>query len=294
MKNGILNVLKPTGMSSHDIIGQIRRIYSMKKVGHAGTLDPLAAGVLPVYLGQATRLIEYGGNEIKTYHVEFLFGLATDTEDITGTVVAQGKIPNMDAPMLMTWLQERFVGDMEQRPSQYSAVNINGVKAYKLARQHQEFTLPSRRVTIFEIRLLQYHRGRGCIAVTCSKGTYMRSLVRDIGESLGTCAVMSYLVRVKAGLFDIDDAITLETLEKDPLRYILPSDMGIQHMTRINLPLEECQFLLQGRAVPFAGRNFEEGVPLRIYGPGEILVGIGCFNKEHHIIRPHKMFTGVL
>jgi tRNA pseudouridine55 synthase len=290
MINGIINVIKPTGMTSHDIVGQVRRIIGMKKVGHAGTLDPLAAGVLPVYLGQATRLIEYGGNEEKTYHAEFAFGLATDTEDITGNVVATGAVPTLTAAELQQWL-DRFQGDIEQTPSRFSAINVNGVKAYKLARQNKDFTLPSRRVTIYEIRLLSYQNGRGLMRVTCSKGTYIRSLIRDLGEALGTCAVMTYLVRVRAGLFDINEAVTLEELEMDPQRYVLPADLGIQDIKKITLTDEQCAFLLQGRPVPFAGRGLADHTVLRIYGPADTLVGIAYFNEEHHVIRPHKMFT---
>ena len=137
MIHGIVNVLKPTGMSSHDVVGQLRRIYQMKKVGHAGTLDPLAAGVLPVYLGQATRLIEYGDSDIKTYHAEFTLGLATDTEDITGQVVQTLPVPDVTEALVEAALQT-FLGETEQQPSRYSAISINGVKAYKLARQHQD------------------------------------------------------------------------------------------------------------------------------------------------------------
>ena len=144
MINGIVNVLKATGMSSHDVIGQMRRIYEMKKIGHAGTLDPLAAGVLPVYLGQATRLIEYGDNGIKTYHAEFALGFATDTEDSTGEVVASAAVPDLSAEDISSVLAS-FCGDIEQTPSRYSAINVNGVKAYKLARQNADFTLPGRR-----------------------------------------------------------------------------------------------------------------------------------------------------
>ncbi len=128
MIHGIINVLKPTGMSSHDVIGCLRRIYGMKKMGHAGTLDPLAAGVLPVYAGQATRLIEYGDSDVKSYHAEFVLGLATDTEDSTGTVVERMPVPDLSEADVRRVLSS-FCGDIEQAPSKYSAINVNGVKA---------------------------------------------------------------------------------------------------------------------------------------------------------------------
>ena len=171
MIHGIINVLKPTGMSSHDVIGCLRRIYGMKKMGHAGTLDPLAAGVLPVYAGQATRLIEYGDSDVKSYHAEFALGVATDTEDSTGTVVETSAVPDLSADDVRHALAS-FVGDIEQAPSKYSAINVNGVKAYKLARQDVDFTLPVRHVTIHDLRLLSFDGRRGTFAVTCSKGTW--------------------------------------------------------------------------------------------------------------------------
>ncbi len=293
MIHGIVNVLKPTGMSSHDVVGQLRRIYQMKKVGHAGTLDPLAAGVLPVYLGQATRLIEYGDSDIKTYHAEFTLGLATDTEDITGQVVQTLPVPAMTDALVEAALQT-FLGETEQQPSRYSAISINGVKAYKLARQHQDFVLPARQITIHDIRLLAYHDGRGVLAVTCSKGTYVRSLIRDLGEKLGTCACMSYLVRVRAGLFDISSAATLEELEQDPQRYVLPADQAIQSLKKVRLTKQQGTFLLQGRAVPFAGRGLAQGEILRVYNEAGNLMGIARFDVEHHVIRPHKMFAELL
>lgn len=293
MINGIVNVLKATGMSSHDVIGQLRRIYGMKKIGHAGTLDPLAAGVLPVYLGQATRLIEYGDNGIKTYHAEFALGFMTDTEDCTGEVVASAAVPALTAEEVASALSS-FCGDIEQTPSRYSAINVNGVKAYKLARQHADFTLPGRRVTIYKIRLLSYQNGRGVIAVTCSKGTYIRSLIRDLGKQLGTYACMTYLVRVQAGLFDIEQAVTLEELERDPQAYVLPADMAIQDLPKAVCTAEKCASLLQGRAVPFAGKGLHHGDVLRVYTAGCKLAGIAHFDKEHHVIRPHKMFADVL
>lgn len=292
MINGIVNVLKPTGMSSHDVIGQLRRIYGMKKVGHAGTLDPLAAGVLPVYLGQATRLIEYGDSSIKTYHAEFVLGAATDTEDCAGQVVASAAVPALSFDDVNRVVQS-FRGDSKQTPSRYSAINVNGVKAYKLARQQTEFTLPARDITIHDIELVAYRDGKGVLIVTCSKGTYIRSLIRDIGEALGTYGFMNYLVRVKAGIFDITKAATLEELEAASLSYVLPMDSAIDEMPKVTIKREKCAFLLQGRAVPFAGRGLCHGEVVRVYTE-EQLIGIAKFDKEHHVIRPHKMFADVL
>lgn len=290
MIHGIINVLKPTGMSSHDVIGCLRRIYGMKKMGHAGTLDPLAAGVLPVYAGQATRLIEYGDSDVKSYHAEFVLGLATDTEDSTGTVVERLPVPKLSEDDLRRALAS-FCGDIDQAPSKYSAINVNGVKAYKLARQDRDFTLPVRQVTIHSLELLSFDGRRGTFAVTCSKGTYVRSLIRDLGTALGTCACMTYLVRTRAGLFTIEEAATLEMLEQDPASYVLPADMAIHDIRRANCSTKQCDFLLQGRPVPFAGPNLTDGDVLRVYGPDGRLMGIVRYDEQHHILRPHKMFA---
>ena len=292
MIHGVVNVIKPTGMSSHDVIGQLRRIYNMKKIGHAGTLDPLAAGVLPVYLGQATRLIEYGDSSIKTYHAEFALGLATDTEDCTGEVVAQAPVRVFRFEEIQHAV-ESFRGDIEQTPPRYSAININGVKAYKLARQHADFTLPVRHVTIHDIQVLAYQNGRGLITVTCSKGTYIRSLIRDIGEALGTYACMTYLVRVQAGLFDISQGATLEEIETNPDAYVQPADMAIQELPKAVCNPKQCTFLLQGRPVPFAGKGLTDKAILRVYTLEKKLAGIARFDEEHHVIRPHKMFADI-
>lgn len=290
MIQGIINVLKPSGMSSHDIIGQVRRIYGMKKVGHSGTLDPLAAGVLPVFLGQAARLIEYCGDEAKTYRAEFVPGFATDTEDGTGTVIETRAVSDLEENDILNILPE-FTGTIKQRPSRYSAINVNGVKAYKLAWQRADFELPEREVTIHSLRLLAMVGRRVFIEVSCSKGTYIRSLIRDMGERLGTLATMTYLVRSRVGDFSIDTAATIEELALNKDRFILPVDTALGHMRRTLFSRDRYEALLQGRAVPFARADLRDGDILRLYVAENRLVGIGRFDEVHHVIRPHKMFN---
>lgn len=271
------------------MVGCLRHLYGIKKVGHAGTLDPLAAGVLPVYLGNATRLIEYGDSDRKTYHGEFILGLATDTEDITGTVIETRPLPPLTFADVAAVLPA-FSGTIRQRPSVYSAITIGGVKAYTLARKQVPVVMPERQVTIHAIRLLAYEGGRGLLAVTCSKGTYIRSLIRDIGEALGTCACMSYLVRVRAGMFHIEDAVTLEALATAPEHYVLPADRAIGHLPPVYLSAAQCRDLRCGRAVPVPETRAVEETVLRAYGEDRQLIGIVHFDKKHHRLRPHKMF----
>ena len=291
MIHGIVNVLKPSAMSSHDVVGRVRHIFGMKKVGHAGTLDPLAAGVLPVFLGQATRLIEYSGDDDKTYRAEFVFDFTTDTEDYTGTVVSQSDAPQPVKEELEAVLKE-FVGAGKQRPSKYSAISINGVKAYKLARQNKEFELPDRDIYIDGVTLLAYDGYRAVIEVDCSKGTYIRSLIRDIGERLGTQAVMTGLLRMRVGNFSISEAATLEELAAEKEKFLLPIDAALPHMAATTCSKDQYAALLQGRPVPFAGRGLADGEVVRIYDPMHIMVGVGTFDVSHHILRPHKMFSG--
>ena len=167
--DGVLNVLKPAGMTSFDVIARLRRIYGQKKIGHGGTLDPMAAGVLPVFLGRATRLIEYAPIHRKTYEAEFLMGLATDTEDVTGTVVETGEIPA--DPSIWESTAESFKGDILQRPSSYSAIKVNGERAYKLAREGNAVELPPRPVTIYDLILREVKPPLLRLSVTCSAGT---------------------------------------------------------------------------------------------------------------------------
>lgn len=292
MIQGIVNVIKPTGMSSHDVVSQLRRIYGIKKVGHAGTLDPLAAGVLPIYLGNATRLIEYGDSDIKTYHAEFILGIATDTEDGTGQIVEQKEVPLLTMDEIQ-YACNTFLGQCMQQPSRYSSIHVNGVKAYKLARQQQDFILSSRPIQIYDIQMLTYCNQRGRMIVRCSKGTYIRSLIRDLGKALGTCACMTYLVRTEAGVFHIEDAITLEALSMQPEKYVLPLDTAIQHLHRLDLSAAQCKDLVCGRAVSFKGNELTQNMVIRIYDPTKRLMGIGTFDQAYQLIRPHKMFIQV-
>lgn len=285
--DGIVNVLKPTGMTSHDVVSSLRRIYNMKKIGHAGTLDPLAAGVLPVYLGKATRLIEYGDDDYKVYHGEFLLGLGTDTEDITGQLLQAMAVPTITAENINHVL-ETFTGDIEQLPSRFSAIKIGGLKAYDLARRQVVFDVPSRFVHIDNLSLLWFSGNRGLLHIQCSKGTYIRSLIRDIGAQLDLAAVMTYLVRLRVGNFIIDKASTLEEIAADPLSCLQPIDACIQHLEKISLPISSCNALAEGQYVTTTELIDGLGAYLRVYTPQNKFVGIvRC--KNQHILCPHKI-----
>ena len=213
---GFLNVLKPPGMSSHDIVGFVRHQLGIKKVGHAGTLDPGAAGVLPVAVGRATRLIEYLEHADKSYRAELVLGIATDSGDTSGTVLEQLDVSSFSMPSRETVeaALEKFRGEITQVPPAHSAIKIGGRRAYELVREGKTVEIPERHITIHALDLVSYdaEKRRLLLDVTCSRGTYIRTLCIDIGRALGLPAVMTFLVRTRVGDFSLAEAMTLEEL----------------------------------------------------------------------------------
>ncbi len=208
--HGVLNVLKPPGPTSHDIVDQARRALKTKRIGHTGTLDPAACGVLPLCVGQATRLVEYLQATRKIYVAQASFGLETDTLDLLGQVVARSDASHVDEAALSLALA-RFRGEIMQVPPLFSALKREGKPLHELARAGETVEIPARPATIFalECKYLEREQGelKAMLAVECSAGTYIRSLVRDIGRALGTHATMSFLVRTAAGRFSIQNAV---------------------------------------------------------------------------------------
>lgn len=209
--NGVLIVNKPEGITSHDVVGKIRKLYGTRKVGHTGTLDPLATGVLVILLGRAAKAAEYLVADRKTYRAKLTLGITTDTEDITGKVITQSNdIPSLDAVMTAC---ERFKGKIKQIPPMYSALKVDGRKLYDLAREGIEVERKARDIEIFQLVCTPTENANEYeILVECSSGTYIRTLCADIGASLGCGGVMSALHRVRAGGFDIENSHTLEEL----------------------------------------------------------------------------------
>ena len=211
--NGIINLLKPPMMTSGTAVAAIKRITGSQHVGHTGTLDPNAAGVLPIVVGRYTKLAEYFLAEEKEYTGEILFGIETDSCDTEGNVVQTSDVYPTDDEILA--ILPEFTGDITQIPPTYSAIKINGKKAYELARESKPVEIPSRDVFVESITLLaRTAPNRVTVHVKCSKGTYIRSLARDIGKRLGSCACLSTLVRTKCGDFDLENAVTIEQAEE--------------------------------------------------------------------------------
>ncbi|WP_110952949.1 tRNA pseudouridine(55) synthase TruB [Anaerosinus massiliensis] len=288
MYNGFINILKPPGMSSHDVVSFIRRTYGMKKVGHAGTLDPAAAGVLPIALGKATRLIEYLVDADKMYRAEVTFGYATDTGDITGNIVEE--LYDFEKPTLETIndVLKSFLGENHQLPPMYSAIKINGVKLYDLARKGMSIDRPTRKIFIKQINLIEHRTSSFLFDVQCSKGTYIRTLCFDIGVKLGLPSVMSFLIRTRVGDFQLENAFIIEEITKNPLQAIQTLDSVLSHMPRITLPINLAQKFIQGQKILLENtKNVNSFV--RIYENTNNFIGIGEFDSYTSVLKPTKV-----
>jgi tRNA pseudouridine55 synthase len=270
MTAGIVNVLKPPGMTSHDVVSFIRRTYGLKKVGHAGTLDPAAAGVLPVFLGKATRLIEYAMHEDKSYRVELTLGYETDTGDDTGRTLKNAPYVMPERAQIESVLAS-FIGSIEQVPPMYSAIKVDGKKLYELARSGLSIEVKPRTVTIYAIKLLKVSAGGFLFDVVCSKGTYIRSLCIDIGHKLGILAVMSFLVRTRAGQFTLPEAHTLEEIAAHNEDLLLSFDAALQHMPSVTLSDYQAKKFCCGQNISCQEK---EGI-YRVYSLSGELIGIG-------------------
>jgi tRNA pseudouridine55 synthase len=211
--NGIINVLKPPGMTSHDVVSYIRKVLNMKKVGHTGTLDPEAAGVLPVCAGKATKVVQYLTDKQKKYRANIKFGTVTDTYDSYGEIIKKDASVAIDREALEDILKS-FKGPISQKPPVYSALKVNGKKLYQYALEGKEVQISERPIEIYELELADMlSENEAIIDVSCSKGTYIRSLCYDIGEALGCGAYMSQLIRLGSSPFTIEDSHTLEEIK---------------------------------------------------------------------------------
>lgn len=209
--NGIINVYKEKGYTSHDVVAVLRKIAGQKKIGHTGTLDPDATGVLPVCLGRATKLCDLLTDRDKTYEAVLLLGKTTDTQDISGAILKEQPTDHLNEAEV-TKVIESFKGTYDQIPPMYSALKVNGKKLYELAREGKTVERKSRKVTIYQIHIKEIQLPRVRMEVTCSKGTYIRTLCHDIGNLLGTGGCMEELTRTKVGRFELKDSLKLEEL----------------------------------------------------------------------------------
>jgi len=238
---GILNINKPCGWTSHDVVARVRRVAGERRVGHAGTLDPLAEGVLPVLVGRATRLADYIQAQPKTYVATIALGTATTTDDAEGSVVASAPVPAFDAAVL-----EPFRGEIQQMPPAHSALKVDGQRAYAVARRGGAVKLEPRRVMIYDLRILAEEPL--ILEVACSKGTYIRSLARDIAQALGTVGHLAHLVRTRVGPFLLSTAVTIDAL--DVARALLPPDAAVPEAPVLTVAEPDLARVRNGLAIP--------------------------------------------
>lgn len=265
--NGFVNVLKPVGATASDVVVCLKHIFH-EKAGHLGTLDPGASGVLPVAVGQATKLFNFLTDKVKCYRAFFTFGKTTDTLDAYGVVTERGRVPSLEE--LQNSLPA-LVGAQQQLPPQYSAISVGGVKAYKLARSGESVELKRRNVTIFKIELLrQISDDTFVFDIGCSAGTYIRSVVRDMAELVGTVGYMSGLIRLKSGCFSIENAYTMDEIREKGEVCVLPLMYPLQDVETCILPSERYADISNGRKFSCP---FENGYR-KIYCNGEFF-GLG-------------------
>ncbi|GAA0228208.1 tRNA pseudouridine(55) synthase TruB [Metaclostridioides mangenotii] len=302
--NKVINILKPTGMTSHDVVSAVRKILNTKKVGHTGTLDPDASGVLPICVGKATKISEFILSKDKEYLCEMTLGISTDTYDSSGTILNRSDNIDFDIEDIEKAFDKQR-GEIEQFPPVYSALKINGKRMCDLVRsgREDEIVLKSRKVNIKNIEILRFESNKVVFKVECSKGTYVRSICHDIGEELGCGAHMSLLIRTSSGMFKLEDSITLEELDakfkdgsledylKDgdvdfvlrEYKYILLNDNALKYYTNGGA-IDERRFLKSDY------RDNDEFV--RVYSKDEF-IGIGKLTKSNNIttVKSVKMFV---
>ncbi|MGM9561820.1 MAG: tRNA pseudouridine(55) synthase TruB [Phascolarctobacterium sp.] len=282
--DGIFNVLKPPGMTSHDVIGFLRRALNTKKIGHGGTLDPDAAGVLPVFAGSATRLLSYAMDGRKQYIAEFTLGEQRDTGDDSGTVVKTMPVPEISEQQLREVLQ-RFLGKQMQLPPMYSAVKINGQKLYQLARKGVEVEREARPIEIYRLELLDFAKSKFTVAVECSKGTYIRVLGEDIATVLGTCGTMSFLLRTQVGSYLLNEAHTLQEIAENPEACCAEPITAVDHLSKLILTANQAARITNGVKTTVNGTADGQ---YALFGPENEFLGIGkCVESK---VQAEKIF----
>lgn len=297
--DGVLVVAKPPGPTSHDVVALVRRLSGTRRIGHGGTLDPFASGVLPLFLGGATRLVEYHLGDRKRYRATVCFGASSTTDDL------DGELTPVDGPSLsaaeVTAALGAFLGVINQRPPVYSAIQVGGRRSYALAREGAPPDLPDRSVTIDELDLVAWNaddpaRPIAIVDVACSAGTYVRALARDLGAAVGGAAYLGALIRTASGPFRLDDAVGLEALRATVAEggaglsaLLLPPDAGLEALPSVRMTADEIRDAAMGRFVrPQAGlAGLPEDAPLRLLDGEGAIVGIGRLNG--HRIAPDKM-----
>ncbi|MDE6251611.1 MAG: tRNA pseudouridine(55) synthase TruB [Lachnospiraceae bacterium] len=297
--DGIINIYKEKGYTSHDVVAKLRGILKTKKIGHTGTLDPDAEGVLPVCVGRATKVCDMLTEKNKMYRTVLLLGKSTDTQDISGKILEENELPeNLDEETVRNVIME-FAGEYMQIPPMYSALKVNGKKLYELARQGVEVERKARPVTILDINIEKIELPRITMTVTCSKGTYIRTLCHDIGQKLGTGGCMENLLRLESGIFNVQDSVKLSDVQKY---------MDENTIDNILIPIDKlfmnyasCKVKKKYNILIYNGNKFAEdnilnkvspkdGEHFRIYDEDGNFIGIYKYDMSETMFIPVKMF----
>ena len=314
--NGILNINKPQNMTSHDVVAICRRVLGIKKIGHTGTLDPMATGVLPVCINRSTKIIEYLDTDIKKYSCTMQLGLQTDTQDIWGTEISRNDVETSEEAIKVAF--SKFVGIIDQKPPMYSAIKVNGKRLYEYAREGKTVDVKSRKIFIKSIDVedvdLEGDEKTVTFSVECSKGTYIRTICQDVGNEIGCSATMTRLERTASGIFTIDKAVDIETLrnmsteEIEPLLYKAEDALdkfgiiktgefsGLKFINGNPLPKHKGEIISEPY---YADRDFYLPVSdtyrkgYRIFAPvdgEEQFLGIGVFDDDNKHYKADKIF----
>jgi len=283
----LLPVYKPVGWTSTDVLNFLKKKFRLRRVGHTGTLDPFAEGLLVVLIGKATRLAEYYQKLPKTYRAVGVLGIDTDTYDLTGKVVLEEEPPEVDWESFNKVL-EKFKGTYLQYPPPFSAKKVKGVRAYKLARKGERPELKPVKVEIYELKLLSFNPPRFEVETTVSGGTYVRSLIRDLGKALGSVAATEKLLRTAVGNISIDDAISIEELKKAKklTPYLKVPDYGLTHLPSVKLSDDQLRQFSNGLTLEV--KDLKEGT-YRVYDKNGKFVAVGVVNEGG--LKPEKVFT---
>lgn len=295
--NGIINVYKESGYTSFDVVARMRGILGQKKIGHTGTLDPQATGVLPVCLGKATKVCGLLTDKDKVYEAVLLLGVSTDTEDLTGQVLAHREVTRTKDEVEAAVVS--FVGEYDQIPPMYSALKVNGQKLCDLARKGVTVQRKPRRVTIYDIRIIDIRLPEVQMQIHCSKGTYIRTLCKDIGDKLGCGGCMKSLVRTRVAAFDIADAHTLKELEENWQEdWLVPVDKIFLHLPGAKIKSEADRLAENGNTIPaelVSSAGGKEALPtdgqeIRLYKEDGRFIGLYIYREDLKDYKPVRLF----
>lgn len=289
---GLFNIKKPIGMTSRRVVDIVSRLAPTRRAGHAGTLDPLASGVLVVCVGWATRLVPYVQERAKTYRAKFLLGRRSDTDDVTGNVVEVAAAPRLERAQIAAALPQ-FIGKFEQVPPQFSAVHVAGRRAHELARRGAVLTIEPRTVSVHRLEIVDYHYPELDLLIECGSGTYVRAIGRDLGLALGSGAVMAALVRERIGDFSLASAINLDRLVPASIgNHLLPPLAAVSHFRRHVCSAAECAEITRGRPIAWPpSLSSATGEFITLLTPAGALLALARLDADQQLLRPQQVFA---